>query len=86
MNVLKTILSFVKSIFSAPITQALIRAVLLEIIEERYGQVTTDNKGQIFSDVVDRLRQDGIDVKAHHALIATILDKELDIEIAKKEN
>ena len=84
MNILKGIFNWLKGLFGGPVTQALVRAVLMEVIEERYGKVTPSNRQSVFSDVVDRLRDQGIDVKQHHRLIAQILDQEIEVEIAKK--
>jgi len=84
MNILKGIFNWLKGLFGSPVTQALVRAVLMEVIEERYGKVTPGNRQSVFSDVVDRLRDQGIDVKQHHRLIAQILDQEIEVEIAKK--
>ncbi|MBS3771197.1 MAG: hypothetical protein KGY69_13180 [Bacteroidales bacterium] len=84
MNILKGIFNWLKGLFGGPVTQALVRAVLMEVIEERYGKVTPGNRQSVFSDVVDRLRDQGIDVKQHHRLIAQILDQEIEVEIAKK--
>src|SRR6056297_383134 len=47
-------------------------------------KITPGNRQSVFSDVVDRLRDQGIDVKQHHRLIAQILDQEIEVEIAKK--
>ena len=84
MNFLRGFFGWLKELFGKPVTQALIRAVLMEVIEERYGKITPGNRQSVFSDVVDRLRDQGIDVKQHHRLIAQILDQEIEVEIAKK--
>jgi len=85
MNVLKGIFNWLKGLFGSPVTQALIRAVLMEVIEERYGKITPGNRQSVFSDVVDRLRDQDIDIKRHHSLIAQILDQEIEVEIKKKQ-
>ena len=84
MNFLRGIFSWLKELFGKPVTQALIRAVLMEVIEERYGRVTPGNRQSVFSDVVDRMRKQGVNVKRHHSLIAQILDQEIEVEIKKK--
>jgi len=84
MNILKGIFNWLKGLFGSPVTQALVRAVLMEVVEERYGKIMPSNRQSVFSDVVDRLRDQGIDVKQHHRLIAQILDQEIEVEIAKK--
>ena len=84
MNILKGIFNWLKGLFGGPVTQALVRVVLMEVIEERYGKVTPGNRQSVFSDVVDRMRKQGVDVKRHHSLIAQILDQEIKMEIEKK--
>ena len=86
MNFLKSIWSFLFGWIREEDVQSIIKAVIIQIINQQYGRVTRQNRSAIFSDTVSELEKQGLNTKKHHRLIAEAINQQLDFQIAKTDN